>query len=124
MGNCLVKYHYFMLYVLFIVFGVANGGLDLGIAVNIAVIIGTMIWGTLIVVNGHYLRKEHTVRAVFNCISVIIVMALLAIQGTSLIASTQNITPSTIVLTVLYLSFGVNAAVFIRIEYRRRKNKR
>ena len=115
MGNCLVKYHYFILYLLFVVFGILNGGVEVGIVANVALIIGTLIWGTLVTVNGHYLRKEHAVRAVVNCIAVVIAMVVLAVQGTSLIASSQTLSPAVIILTLLYLSFGVNVAFFIKI---------
>ena len=90
----------------------------------ILVLISTIGWALLVAINKHYLRIIHTVRIIVNCTVLSIFMVLMTVQSVNVNNPQQNSAPAIAGLVFILVTIVFNSAVFVRIEYRRRRSRK
>ena len=120
----MVKYHYLLLYLSLVLFAILNSVATINSAMFVLLIVFTIGWIILVVVNKHYLRRLHTVRAAINGVVLVVFMILMIVQSVNVSSPQQNSGPAIVGLVFLYGSVLFNSVVFVRNQYRRRKKER
>ena len=80
----------------------------------VLLIVFTIGWIILVVVNKHYLRTVHTVRAAINGVVLVVFMILMIVQSVNVSSPQQNSGPAIVGLVFLYGSVLFNSIVFVR----------
>ena len=115
MSNFLIKYHYLLMYLSLVLFGIINSTASLTSGMYIILIVSVLVWGAVSIINKHYLRIIHTVRVVANCLTLIIMMVLLTLQSVAVLNPSQTTTPALTGLIFIFLALTLNLAVFLKI---------